>query len=112
MAGIPEHFTATTTADDGGAVMTLTGELDMEGTFLLEPRLDALVARPPGSVTFDLRGLTFVDSTGLAALIGGYQRLEDAGVRSRFLRGSDDVQRIFTIAGFEGVLPFEDATED
>jgi anti-sigma B factor antagonist len=109
MAPIPEHFTVTTTANGGGTVVALAGELDMQGTFLLEPRLDALVAEPPGAVTFDLRGLTFVDSTGLAALIGGYQRLEAAGVTSRFLRGSDDVQRIFTIAGFEGVLPFEDA---
>jgi anti-anti-sigma factor len=112
MAAIPEHFTATVTANGGGAVMTLIGELDMQGTFLLEPRLDALVAEPPEAVTFDLRGLTFIDSTGLAVLIGGYQRLEESGVRSRFLRGSDDVQRIFTIAGFDGVLPFEDAPPD
>jgi anti-sigma B factor antagonist len=112
MAAIPEHFSATVTANGGGTVMTLAGELDMQGTFVLEPRLDALVAEVPAAVTFDLRGLTFVDSTGLAALIGGYQRLEESGVRSRFLRGSDDIQRIFTIAGFDGVLPFEDPPED
>ncbi|HEX4691355.1 MAG TPA: STAS domain-containing protein [Solirubrobacteraceae bacterium] len=112
MAPIPEHFTATTFANGEGIVMTLAGELDMKGTFVFEPRLDALVADAPEAVTFDLRGLTFVDSTGLAALIAGYQRLEESGVRSRFLRGSDDVQRIFTIAGFDGVLPFEDAPAD
>jgi anti-sigma B factor antagonist len=112
MAPIPEHFTATTFANGEGIVMTLAGELDMQGTFVFEPRLDALVADAPEAVTFDLRGLTFVDSTGLAALIVGYQRLEESGVRSRFLRGSDDVQRIFTIAGFDGVLPFEDAPAD
>lgn len=112
MAAIPEHFTVATSADGGGTVVTLAGELDMEGTFLLEPRLDTVAAEAPERVTFDLRGLTFVDSTGLAALIGGYQRLVDAGVRSRFLRGSDDVQRIFTVAGFDGVLPFEDPPAD
>jgi anti-sigma B factor antagonist len=108
MAGIPEHFSVATTANGGGTLVTLAGELDMEGTFLLEPRLDDVVAAEPDAVTFDLRGLTFVDSTGLAALIGGYQRLEEAGVRSRFLRGSDDVQRIFAVAGFDDMLPFED----
>jgi anti-sigma B factor antagonist len=112
MAAIPEHFSATVTANGGGVVVALAGELDMQGSFLLEPRLDAVVADVPEAVTFDLRGLTFVDSTGLAALIGGYQRLEESGVRSRFLRGSDDIQRIFTIAGFDGVLPFEDPPED
>jgi anti-sigma B factor antagonist len=74
--------------------------------------MDELVASEPEAVTFDLRQLTFVDSTGLAALIGGYQRLTEAGVPSRFLRGSDDVQRIFTVAGFDGVLPFEDPPGD
>ena len=112
MAGIPEHFTATTTAAGGRTVMTLAGELDMAGTIVFEPRLDAALADAPEDVTFDLRGLTFVDSTGLAALLGGYQRLEQSGARSRFLRGSDDVQRIFTIAGFDGILPFVDAPPD
>jgi anti-anti-sigma factor len=112
MAGIPEHFSVAT-ADEGRArVVRLAGELDMAGTFLLEPRLDELAAeRPAGGVVFDLRGLTFVDSTGLATLVGGYQRLTDAGVPCRFLRGSDDVQRIFTVAGFDDVLPFEDARD-
>jgi stage II sporulation protein AA (anti-sigma F factor antagonist) len=87
----------------------LHGELDMAGTFVLEPRLDELVAAPPeGGVVFDLRGLRFVDSTGLAALIGAHERLADAGVPTRFVRGSDDVQRIFALAGFEGILPFVD----
>jgi anti-sigma B factor antagonist len=108
MGASPGHFSVATAADGGGTVVTLAGELDMQGTFVLEPRLDAIVAGAPADVTFDLRGLTFVDSTGLAALIGGYQRLEESGARSRFLRGSDDVQRIFTIAGFDEVLPFED----
>lgn len=81
----------------------------MAGTFRLEPKLDAIVADPPSNeVLFDLRGLDFVDSTGLAALIGAHERLRDAGVRTRFVRGSDDVQRVFTVAGFDGVLDFTD----
>jgi len=91
----------------------LNGELDMSGTFLLEPQLDALVAEPPGGdVVFDLRGLSSVDSTGLATLVTGHQRLAEAGVPTRFYRGSDDIQRIFTVAGVDDVLPFADAPSD
>ena len=109
MAGIPEHFSTATREEDGATVVALAGELDMSGTFLLEPRLDALVdgAPPPREVVFDLRGLTFVDSTGLTTLVDAHRRLTDAGVATRFVRGSDDVQRIFTVAGFDGILPFE-----
>jgi anti-sigma B factor antagonist len=112
MAASSDHFSVATAPDGPDTRVELNGELDMSGTFLLEPRLDDLVAaRPGGDVVFDLRGLTFVDSTGLATLIGGYQRLTEAGVCSRFVRGSDDVQRIFTVAGFDDVLPFEDPPE-
>jgi anti-anti-sigma factor len=125
MAGTSEHFSATTqrverSGDEGAArggsvtIVALHGELDMAGTFLLEPRLDDLVAArpPPDAVVFDLRGLTFVDSTGLAILVDGHRRLEEAGVDTRFLRGSDDVQRVFTVAGFDGILPFEEVAPE
>jgi anti-anti-sigma factor len=103
-----EHFTARTVRDGDRALVRLDGELDMSGTFVLEPALDELVADPPREVVFDLRGLDFVDSTGLAALIGAHERLGSAGAATRFVRGSDDVQRIFAIAGFDGVLDFVD----
>lgn len=105
-----EHFNARTEQSEKEAVMRLDGELDMSGTFVLEPQLDKLAAHPPErEVLFDLRGLTFIDSTGLAALVGAHERLQDAGVRTRFVRGTDDVQRIFSVSGFDDVLDFTDA---
>lgn len=110
MARVPHHFRVATHEHGDAVVVVLGGELDMAGTFLLEPRLDQLVAAPPaGGVTFDLRGLSFVDSTGLSTLVACHQRLEEAGVPTRFYRGSDDVQRVFAVAGFDDVLPFADA---
>jgi anti-sigma B factor antagonist len=104
-----EHFSMDTVPTGDATAVRLHGELDMAGTFVLEPRLDELVAAPPdGGVVFDLSDLRFVDSTGLAALVGAHERLVEAGVPTRFVRGSDDVQRIFAVAGFEDVLPFVD----
>ena len=106
---MPEHFGVRTDHDGASAVVRLDGELDMSGTFLLEPALDQLVARPPdGEVLFDLRGLRFLDSTGLGTLVAAHERLRRDGVTTRFIRGNDDIQRIFTIAGFDGVLEFTD----
>ena len=109
MSGIPDHFSVDTEREGPATAVRLRGELDMAGTFVLEPRLDDIVAEPPpGGVVFDLRDLSFVDSTGLSVLVGAYERLHAAGVPTRFVRGSDDVQRIFAVAGFDGVLPFVD----
>jgi hypothetical protein len=41
-------------------------------------------------------------------LVGAHERLQDAGVPTRFVRGSDDVQRVFAVAGYDGVLDFVD----
>jgi anti-anti-sigma factor len=104
-----DHFRAHTARDGADTVMRLDGELDMSGMFVLEPKLDELAAESvDGDVLFDLRGITFIDSTGLAALIGAHERLQGAGVPTRFVRGSDDVQRVFAIAGFDEVLDFVD----
>ena len=105
MAGIPEHFSATVAANGGGTVMTLAGELDMSGhvragaqasTSSSPRRRRRRDVRPARA---DLRRLDRPRRADRR-----HQRLEDAGVRSRFLRGSDDIQRVFTIAGFDGVL--------
>src|SRR4051812_25662914 len=102
-----EHFRAHTARAGENTVMRLDGELDMSGTFVLEPKLDELAADSvDGDVLFDLRGVTFIDSTGLAALVGAHERLRDAGVPTRFVRGSDDVQKVFEVSGFDGVLDF------
>jgi anti-anti-sigma factor len=105
-----DHFQARIERDGDRAVVRLDGELDMAGTFILEPALDELVADPPrGQVVIDLRGLDFIDSTGLTAIIGVHERLRQAGVATQFVRGSAEVQRVFTIAGFDDVLDFVDA---
>lgn len=104
-----DHFHAQTRREGDDTVVRLDGELDMSGTFVLEPKLDELAAESvEGDVLFDLRGVSFIDSTGLAALIGAHERLQGAGVSTRFVRGSDDVQRIFAVAGFDEVLEFVD----
>jgi anti-sigma B factor antagonist len=110
MGGIARNFRVETLPHGDATAVVLDGELDMAGTFVLEPRLDELVAAPPaGGVVFDLRGLSFVDSTGLATLVSCHQRLEQAGIPTRFYRGPDDVQRVFVVSGFDDVLPFADA---
>jgi anti-sigma B factor antagonist len=107
------RFRAQTQRDGADTVMRLDGDLDMSGTFVLEPKLDAIAADSvEGDVLFDLRGVTFIDSTGLAALVGAHERLQNAGVPTRFVRGSDDVQRVFAVAGFDDVLEFVDPPPD
>jgi anti-anti-sigma factor len=102
-----DHFKARTERAGDDTVMRLDGELDMSGTFVLEPQLDRITADDiDGDLLIDLRGVTFIDSSGLAALVGAHERLLDRGVPTRFVRGSDEVQRVFEVSGLDVVLEF------
>ena len=63
------------------------------------------------SCRIDLRGLEFIDSTGIRLLLTAHQRALRKGHELRIIRGSDRIQRIFALTDLEARLPFcEDET--
>ena len=57
-------------------------------------------------LVIDLRGLTFIDSTGLHELIQARQRREQQGRRLALVRGEAPVQRILTVAKLHQFFEF------
>ena len=56
----------------------------------------------------DLRGLEFMDSSGLRLVITAEARLREAGRRLVLVRGNDTVQRVFEITKMVDRLDFVD----
>jgi anti-sigma B factor antagonist len=85
---------------DSGAVrlVRLTGEFDLAGVDRFE-RLT--LGRTPESNTFvlDLRELTFIDSSGLRALIMADRRVRAAGGRFVVVRGPERVSEVLEMTG-------------
>ncbi len=54
---------------DEHAKLVVRGELDLATAPVLEREVMAALARPLGSLVVDLAGVTFMDSSGVAALI-------------------------------------------
>ncbi len=74
-------------------VLVLEGELDIAST----PRLTEELERvPAGSsrVVIDLRKVTFLDSTGLRALVAANDEVERAGRSFALVRGPRQVDRL------------------
>jgi anti-anti-sigma factor len=68
MTGPAQHFDIRETKIDGFVRLSLTGELDLLSTPVLEDRLSRFRAfRSP--LRLDLSGLEFIDSTGLHLLV-------------------------------------------
>jgi anti-anti-sigma factor len=94
------------------AIVTLRGEFDMLATTALEPELDRLVDQPGVDVVaLDLRGLDFLDSSGLRAVVCARNQLEEAERRLVLVRGPQAVQRVFELTRMTERLEFVDAPE-
>lgn len=84
----------------------LVGELDMAGTDALEKAVLAGLAEGVKRVVFDLRELTFIDSTGLRALVAVHDLCRERGREVALIPGRRAVQRVFDLTGLADVLPF------
>jgi anti-sigma B factor antagonist len=88
------------------ARLVLGGDLDMATRFQAEQALDDLLATPLEQLVVDLGEVTFVDSTGMGLVLEVNDRARAEGFRLRLLRGPEEVQRVFELAGVADVLPF------
>jgi anti-sigma B factor antagonist len=76
MAQVKRHSAGS--ADPDGALITVTGELDIATAPTLDQVLDrAIEGRPTPHVIIDLRGVTFIDCAALGVLIRARNRLGD-----------------------------------
>jgi anti-sigma B factor antagonist len=67
---------------DGTVVLELRGELDIAvNDALRDVLVDTIRTRRPPGVVVSMRHVTFVDSTGIGALVAGYNAARIAGVR-------------------------------
>ena len=89
------------------AVIAAAGELDLSGAQVLESELNRLQADPElGTVVLDLRGLEFMDSSGLRLVVLADMRAREAGRRFVLVRGPDTVHRVFEITRMSERLDF------
>lgn len=91
-----------------GVTVALRGELDLSTVGKVQEELLRVEADEPALVVLDLSSLTFLDSTGLRAVVTADQRAREGGRRLVIVRGPDAVQRVFTITRLEERLEMVD----
>lgn len=88
--------------------LSLTGELDISSAPRLEDELVQVEAARPPAIMLDLRGLEFMDSTGLRTIVAADARAREQGRRLTIVRGPDAVQRIFSVTKLDERLEIVD----
>lgn len=87
--------------------VVLRGELDVHSQTVAQDALTQ-AAGESRDVVLDLRGLDFIDSSGLKLVLMWSRRLGDDGAAFSVIRGPAQVQRPFSSAGLDGLLAFVD----
>jgi anti-anti-sigma factor len=90
--------------DTTEATVILDGEFDAAGLARFWRYLSAVLAPHPLSVAVDGRGITFIDSSGLLALLRARDAAAEAHVAFRVIKPSPPVRHLAEYAGVENLL--------
>ena len=91
--------------DDGRCVVRVSGEIDLYTAADLRAELRAALDDDPSALVIDLTATTFLDSSGLAAMLGAYRgaRLRHCGLE--IVVDDPDIRRPLEIAGLDELVP-------
>jgi len=101
---VPEEPATRLDRDADVVTMALHGEVDILTVDEVRRSLTEAVESRPSAIVVDLSALSFIDSTGLGALIFGFQRAREAGIGFRLARPSPNVRQILTLSGLLEVV--------
>lgn len=93
---------------DGSVLVRLFGELDISAVEEVEDVLASAEAKQPKVLVLDMRGLEFLDSSGIKLVVEADLRARREGRRFVVVRGPAPVHRVFTIALLEKRIEFVD----
>jgi anti-anti-sigma factor len=96
-----------TAVEDGVARVAIEGELDLDRADEVAAELAALPSQGATSVIVDVGGLSFIDSSGLRALLTAREQLEGSGARLHLTNLSPAVERVLDMTGTRHLLSGE-----
>jgi anti-sigma B factor antagonist len=108
MLGVATELSINRRDDDRGAVLVLSGELDVVSAPGLQQHLAEVLAESHERVMLDLNGLTFVDSAGVSVLIRAKQTADSSGRILVLRRPTEQLERVFALVGLADWLAVED----
>jgi anti-sigma B factor antagonist len=80
-------------------ILTLTGELDMASAPMLQSAVEGADLDARELVVLDLKGLEFIDSTGLRVILAVRKLCVERGQDLAITQGSPQVERLLSVTG-------------
>ncbi|MEV4137599.1 STAS domain-containing protein [Dactylosporangium sp. NPDC049742] len=83
----------------GGVAIVVRGDLDYGATDRFRQCVERALQPPPGTLYLDLRLVTFMDSSGIGALVAAHRQAEQTGSRLVLEHPSATLLRTLRTAG-------------
>jgi anti-anti-sigma factor len=90
----------------GQHTLRLTGELDIASCPALDAALPHICTDKTAAVVLDLSELTFLDCTGIHAILAAQRLCQEHGCEFLLVPGTAQVQRVFEVCGLLDQLHF------
>ena len=107
-SSLAQPFCVDVVPGDGEIVVEAIGELDLYSADVLEREVSLLHADGHDRIVVDLRGVEFIDSTGLRLLIGLHRNAQREGRSLSLVPGPRPVQRIFELTATHALFRWRD----
>jgi anti-anti-sigma factor len=89
--------------EPGGPVIAVSGDLDISSVPELRRAVDAVAAAHPEELTFEMGGLRFMDSAGIAVLLAAAGSVPSVRLRNP----THAVRRVIELTGLTEILKVE-----
>lgn len=95
----------TTRSLDGVVEIIPEGEIDVDTAHEVRDAVTTVMNEPrPSEIKLNLRGVSFIDSVGISALVAGFQAAEVGGVKLVVTEPSRFVHRQLWVTGLLGLF--------
>jgi anti-sigma B factor antagonist len=100
------------THDDGATVLQPVGRLNMVAAPALRAAIDRAVDSGHARIVVDLEETSFIDSSGLGALVAGLKKTRQHGGDLRIARAQKQLRTVLSLTNLDRILRPHNSVED
>ncbi|MBD2662933.1 stage II sporulation protein [Richelia sinica FACHB-800] len=85
-------------------IVSLSGSFNTNSSSVFQQDIDKLIASGAKFVLIDCQGVTFMDSSGLGALVLAFKKLQDAGIKMAICSINEQVRILFELTNMDNIF--------
>jgi anti-sigma B factor antagonist len=97
--------------DDAGEILDLSGELDAATVGQFDAAIQLLVSTGRSRIAVRMADVSFIDSTGLGALLRAHKLGRDISIPFEILDASERVRSLIALTALDATLRLESSTD-